>query len=194
MPDPTKRMKSLARGDRGSFRRAWKESHGNALMGFAAAIFLIGLFLIWSSPPVEDAPDVDLAGGAEAASVALPENALVVKVTSSEAASEGPIRIAIYDSKEAFGDPEQAVMKDSEVPVDGFVIWEIKLDALPDSFAIAAYHDLDDNGELNKALFNAPVEPYGFSNNARSLVGPPTFDQTIMQRPEKSAAIEVRVY
>lgn len=181
--------------EKGRFRRAWKESHGNALLGFAAIILFIGLVMIWSSPPRESGPDLDLMGMEDSQVPSnLRKNAIVVRVVTSQLTSEGPIRIAVYDSKEAFGNPDKAIIKDSLVPVEGFVVWEISLEILPERFAIAAYHDLDNNGELNRALFNAPVEPYGFSNNARSLVGPPTYEQTLMERPKEAAAIELCVY
>lgn len=180
---------------KGRFRRAWKESHGNALLGFAAILFAVGMLLIWTSPPREAELDIDMSANNAVNEVTeLPADTMVIRVATNQVASTGPIRIAIYDSKEAFGNPEKAIIKDTIPPVEGFVAWAIKLEFLPESFAIAAYHDLDDNGELNRALFNAPVEPYGFSNNARSLVGPPTYDQTIIKRPSASTMIEIRVY
>ncbi|WP_182869089.1 DUF2141 domain-containing protein [Stieleria mannarensis] len=195
MPVPKDNRPLRSPHEKGRYRRAWKESHGNLLLAFAGLIFLVGLAMIWASPPGTPEIDVDLGTVDDADQVVtLPPNVILIRVATSQLTSEGPIRIAVYDSAKTFGNPEQAIIKDSLVPIDGFVVWEIKLDFLPEQFAIAAYHDLDDNGELNRALFNAPVEPYGFSNNARSLVGPPTYEQTIMQRPTESTAIEIRVY
>ncbi|MCA9139786.1 MAG: DUF2141 domain-containing protein [Planctomycetales bacterium] len=180
---------------KGRFKRAWNESHGYALLGFAAVIFMIGMLLIWTSPPRDSELEIDLSQNKTSQDeIELPPDTLVIRVATTQVTSEGPIRIAIYDSKETFGIPSKAIIKDTIKPVEGFVAWAIKLEFLPESFAVAAYHDLDDNGELNRALFNAPVEPYGFSNNARSLVGPPTYEQTIMQRPTVSTIIEIRVY
>ncbi len=181
--------------DKGRFKRAWGESHGNSLLGFAAVIFVAGSLMIWLSPPTPPEPELDLTRrDASAVESELRPDALVIRVVTDQIESEGPIRIAVYDAKESFGNPDKAVIKDSLNPVDGFVVWEIKLSYLPETFAISAYHDMDDNGELNLALFNAPVEPYGFSNIARSLIGPPTFEQTLMRRPTEPTAIEIRVY
>ncbi|WP_161604594.1 DUF2141 domain-containing protein [Roseiconus nitratireducens] len=177
-------------------RQAWKESHGNWLLGFAAAIFVAGMFIIWTQPESQDETSLELLPVSEgsAGRPSLPENVLIVRVSTSRTNATGPIRIAIYDSKESFGNSDRAVLKDSLIPVNGFVAWEIDLGMLPEKFAIAAYHDLDDNGVLNRALFNAPVEPYGFSNNARSIVGPPTYEETIVSRPTESKEMEIRVY
>jgi len=57
--------------------------------------------------------------------------------------------------------------------------------------AIAVFQDLDGNGTLTKNGFGIPVEPYGFSNKARSLMGPPTFSQAKIQVSENTAAIEI---
>ncbi|MCH9852515.1 MAG: DUF2141 domain-containing protein [Alphaproteobacteria bacterium] len=48
--------------------------------------------------------------------------------------------------------------------------------ALPDGiYAISAFHDLNDDGELNRNLVGLPTEPYGFSNDARGTFGPAKF-------------------
>lgn len=193
---PLKEPTSISyRKEKGQFRRAWKENHGNALLGFAGGLFVVGAIVIWASPPREAESEVDLLAGVNGESaVELPSDAMLIRVTTDRLNSKGPIRIAVYDSEEAFGDPEKAIIKKSVLPVDGLVVWDIPLDELPETFAVAAYHDLDDNERLNRARLNAPSEPYGFSNNARKLLGPPTYGQAIVNRPEGSFAIEVRVH
>ncbi|MCH9844643.1 MAG: DUF2141 domain-containing protein [Alphaproteobacteria bacterium] len=48
--------------------------------------------------------------------------------------------------------------------------------ALPDGvYAISAFHDLNDDGELNSNIVGLPTEPYGFSNDARGKFGPAKF-------------------
>ena len=198
-PSPKQARNRKDPADRGQIGRVWKENHGNALMGFAVVILILGMLVIRLSPSPIAPPEIDVAEnqnrpgnpGSE-----LPQDSILLRVVTDHDSQykDSPIRIAIYDSEDAFGDPERAVIKDSMLPKDGFAVWAIKLDFLPEEFSVAAYHDLDNNGQLNRALFNAPVEPYGFSNNARSRVGPPTFEQTLMKRPQRPASIEVRVY
>jgi uncharacterized protein (DUF2141 family) len=45
------------------------------------------------------------------------------------------------------------------------------------TLAIAVFQDLDGNGILSKDAYGIPTEPYGFSNDARGLMGPPSFKQ-----------------
>ena len=43
-------------------------------------------------------------------------------------------------------------------------------------YAVAVYHDENNNGILDKNLVGAPTEAYGFSRNARAMFSAPSFD------------------
>ncbi|PJA96473.1 MAG: hypothetical protein CO129_06365 [Ignavibacteriales bacterium CG_4_9_14_3_um_filter_34_10] len=45
------------------------------------------------------------------------------------------------------------------------------------TYAIKVFHDEDNNKTLNTNFFGIPVEDYGFSNNARALIGIPSWDK-----------------
>jgi uncharacterized protein (DUF2141 family) len=42
-------------------------------------------------------------------------------------------------------------------------------------YAVSVFHDENGNGKLDANLVGMPTEPYGFSRDARGLVGPPSF-------------------
>jgi uncharacterized protein (DUF2141 family) len=44
-------------------------------------------------------------------------------------------------------------------------------------YAVSIYHDLNRNDKLDKNIFGAPTEPYGFSRNFTPLVRAPKFDE-----------------
>lgn len=44
-------------------------------------------------------------------------------------------------------------------------------------YAVAAFQDENRNGKLDKNFLGLPTEPYGFSNDARGSMGPPSFDK-----------------
>jgi uncharacterized protein (DUF2141 family) len=46
----------------------------------------------------------------------------------------------------------------------------------PDVYAIAAFHDENNNGIIDKNPFGIPTEVYGFSNNARNPFSAPSFE------------------
>lgn len=56
-----------------------------------------------------------------------------------------------------------------------------------DTYALAIYHDENKNGKLDKNLFGAPTEAYGFSNNARETFSAPGFEaaKVVLDRDKK---------
>ena len=43
-------------------------------------------------------------------------------------------------------------------------------------YAVSIYHDENDNGKLDANFMGIPSEPYAFSNNAKGMFGPPSFE------------------
>ncbi len=46
----------------------------------------------------------------------------------------------------------------------------------PGTYAVAIYHDENNNHHLDRTLLGLPAEGYGFSNNIKPLLGLPSFD------------------
>jgi len=88
---------------------------------------------------------------------------------------KGEIRIAMFDSKEKYTkDPIHAIV----IPVDSTtIIWTQEM--LPfGEYAIAVYHDKNENGKIDTNLLGIPKEDYGFSNNARGRFGPASWQDS----------------
>ena len=61
------------------------------------------------------------------------------------------------------------------------------------TYAIAVFHDLNSNGKLDKNAFGLPLEPYGFSNNARNTFSAPSFYQaSFSHSKQQEISITVR--
>jgi uncharacterized protein (DUF2141 family) len=90
------------------------------------------------------------------------------------AAKSGKVMIAVYDSAQGWssGKPAriaQANAADAEPAA--------KILALPaGTYAVRAFQDVDGDGKMGMNPFGMPVEPYGFSNDAKPNMGPPSFD------------------
>jgi uncharacterized protein (DUF2141 family) len=85
---------------------------------------------------------------------------------------KGSIVVDIYNSKETFFIKPFAsgTAKPCSASVELFF-------TIPDGeYAVAGYQDLNDNGRLDKGLFNIPREPYGLSNNFRPKWAAPKYD------------------
>lgn len=48
----------------------------------------------------------------------------------------------------------------------------------PGSYAIQTFQDFNGNGEMDKSWIGLPLEPYGFSRDARPVLSRPGFDKT----------------
>lgn len=87
---------------------------------------------------------------------------------------KGVINVALYDSPDTFTDKPlktaKAVLKrgqkEAEVTFTGLKAGE---------YAVAVYHDINQNDELDTNFLGIPQEPYGFSNNYRPTVSKPSF-------------------
>lgn len=59
-------------------------------------------------------------------------------------------------------------------------------------YAASVFHDANDNNIMDTKLFGIPKEPYGFSNNAKGFMGPPSFeDAKFVLDDDKTIFIEV---
>jgi uncharacterized protein (DUF2141 family) len=103
---------------------------------------------------------------------------------------QGPVRVAVFTAAEAFPNYQQAsnkaVLPSASTTLHG-EIDGVKAEAV----AIAVYQDLNNDGQLNRSSYGIPTEPYGFSNNARGKMGPPSFDAAQVQIGSNSTVIPI---
>ena len=97
---------------------------------------------------------------------------MVVKVENIKEV-KGSLRIAIYNHEDHF--------LSKEVASDGRAIQNesitFSFEGLENGmYAVSIFHDENNNGKLDSNLMGIPSEPYAFSNNAKGLFGPPSFE------------------
>ncbi|MGV3557414.1 DUF2141 domain-containing protein [Larkinella arboricola] len=63
----------------------------------------------------------------------------------------------------------------------------------PGDYAVALFHDVNDNGEMDKKMFGIPKEPYGFSNNYRPRVSAPDFDDCRVKVETSGKTISIKL-
>lgn len=88
----------------------------------------------------------------------------------------GNLMIAIFDSSDSFPNDQKAIQhivvpvtsKTQSITLKGLVKGKY--------YAIAMYHDENKNEKLDKNVLGIPTERYGFSNDARGIFGPPSFE------------------
>ncbi len=178
----------------------WRANHGNWLLGLAVAIVLIGSSIMMLGNDRGESLGAD--GRYQEASetnATIDEDAtqsdgiLLTIVVLGAVSDEGQMMLAIYDTANQFNDPTLATLKSPRPIKDGIATWIIAAKNLPSQFAVAAYHDENSDGALNRSMFGIPAESYGFSNQARGNFGPPSFEQAVLVRPTEDESIEIHL-
>ena len=54
-------------------------------------------------------------------------------------------------------------------------------DLNPGNYAFRYFHDKNENDEMETNWMGLPTEGFGFSNNAKGLFGPPSFDKWVFE-------------
>ena len=60
-------------------------------------------------------------------------------------------------------------------------------------YAIAVYHDENNNGELDSNFFGAPDEPIGMSNNPSGGFGPPKWKDAVFSVNNKQINLSIKI-
>ena len=97
---------------------------------------------------------------------------------------KGNIIIDLYNSKETFLSKSlvsRTVKPDSSQMEIPFAVAE-------GEYSIAVFQDKNNNGILDKGLFNIPQEPYGFSTNFRPTWSKPGFDDCKIEVTHQTVA------
>jgi uncharacterized protein (DUF2141 family) len=102
--------------------------------------------------------------------------------------TEGQVRVALFDSEKSF--LKNPILAGVVAIEQSQGHWQLK--GLPPGFyALAVYHDRNGNGKLDSNMLGMPLEPYGFSNNAHGVLGPPSFGEARFQVAGPNTRIEV---
>ena len=107
--------------------------------------------------------------------------------------AKGEISVALYRKPSDFPHPVRVYVAQTPKAVKGTNI--IRFTNLPaGNYAAAAYHDENGNKKLDKNIFGAPTEPYGFSNDARRLMSAPSFDEARFEiRNNEESEIHIQI-
>jgi len=91
-------------------------------------------------------------------------------------ASGGVLRVGLYDRANAARYPHaDAVLTTLTRPADAESVTVVFSGLSPGEYALAALHDADEDGDMTQNFLGLPQEGYGFSNDAKGFLGPPSF-------------------
>ena len=105
---------------------------------------------------------------------------------------QGEALIALFNSMEGYKTDAEAFRQEALPIRDGKSEWVLR-DLPFGEYAIKAFHDENGNYKLDRNLFGAPTEAYGFSNNARGTLGPPDYKKAMFQFGKTGMTIRITV-
>lgn len=102
----------------------------------------------------------------------------------------GVIMAALVNSQDNYDNNEMFIGKAGIISNGSS---EILFENIPAGmYAVKAYHDENENGELDTNFLGIPSEDYGFSNDARGSFGPPSWeDASFMLESNKEIKINL---
>ena len=90
---------------------------------------------------------------------------------------DGRVYLAVHGpaTRDTFPSGE-ALVEGLRAPAKAGTMRFVVADIAPGRYALSAFHDENDNGELDANLLGIPSEGYGFGNDASAAFGPPRFE------------------
>ena len=91
----------------------------------------------------------------------------------------GQVAVAVYADPKTFRKDHQAfAAQKADAAKDAVTL--VFSDVPPGRYAVLAYHDENDNGELDRRFGMIPTEGYGLSNNPQ-VMGPPSYEASAFE-------------
>jgi uncharacterized protein (DUF2141 family) len=111
-----------------------------------------------------------------------PDGKLSIHITNINLI-EGNLYIAIYDNEHDFMKIEKAVFRKVH-PIRKAEELVVIENVPAGNYAVSVFQDINGNASLDTRKWGIPLEPFGFSNDARGKTGPPKFKNAQFSFPE----------
>jgi uncharacterized protein (DUF2141 family) len=117
---------------------------------------------------------------------------LVVNVNGIRNA-KGKVVIGLWKSKDGFPKDASKALNVATVEIANGTATAVFRDLPHGDYAVATYHDENNNGKMDSNLFGVPTEGVGTSNDAHSGFSAPSFEQCrfSVSEPEKVISINM---
>jgi len=103
------------------------------------------------------------------------EAAEVTVVVDQVHSADGKVYVTLWGSKETWLDDQKSLQNIGEPARIGAITFVLH-DVAPGRYAIATFHDENDNGEMDFNFIGYPTEGYAFSRDIRPFLSAPSFE------------------
>lgn len=116
---------------------------------------------------------------------------LRIDVTGLRSAT-GTVHLAVYNSADKFPTSD-GLLVEKVVKVTENKIKAVFSQLPPGEYAVAVYHDENNNREFDRGFFGFPLEGFAFSNGANVVFGPPEFSAAAVPVNDDGSDISIRM-
>jgi uncharacterized protein (DUF2141 family) len=103
--------------------------------------------------------------------------------------SPGKVFIGVFNGQDGFLKDERRYARAAIPVVNGTA--RLVLTLPPGRYAAVAFHDSNDNGELDRNILGIPTEGYAFSRDARGFMSAPSFESAAVELLEGGARMTI---
>jgi len=104
----------------------------------------------------------------------------------------GVLRMGLYDAARYKDDKADALMA-ADVPVTLGETVVVFRNVPPGRYAIETFQDINANGKMDTSLLGLPLEPYGFSRDARPFLSKPGFGRVAFDLPPGATTLTLHL-
>lgn len=108
------------------------------------------------------------------------------------ASDSGDVHVALYNDPAGFP-KSQGMLIETEAPIKNGIALATFKNLTPGRYAIAIYHDENDNNKFDQGLFGIPLEDFGFSNDVTVFLSPPEFEDAAFDVLEIGTRIRIHL-
>jgi uncharacterized protein (DUF2141 family) len=103
---------------------------------------------------------------------------------------KGTVRIALYNNEKDF---LEKIVQGKIAKVSGKEVKVVFENLQPGNYAVSVFHDENENEKLDAGFMGIPLEPYGFSNDAKGTFGPPSFEKAMVSIDANKAPVPTSI-
>jgi uncharacterized protein (DUF2141 family) len=107
--------------------------------------------------------------------------------------STGVVRFAIFASDNGWPDDKTKAIRYGSLPANGGTVTFTVPDLPSGTYAIAVFHDENENHKVDRDLFGRPREGIGFANNPPIHFSAPTWKQSSIQIAGRSVETTINL-
>ncbi len=103
---------------------------------------------------------------------------------------QGHVHAALHASADGYPTKPETAIRQADAPILAGRARVVFAGLAPGGYAVAVYHDENDNGRLDTGFLGIPTEGLGASNDAKGFMGPPSFEKARVElRPGENRIV-----